>query len=91
MKNQDIVDAILLPSTTRVQRVGFFQLRDESGSGIGKNFGFWYGSGSDSGIGIAILAIGYLITGIENLDQVFIGFLTKCSTAVFVDFLFWLL
>ena len=51
-----------------------FQLRDGSGSGIGKNFGFGFGYGSGSGIGTAFF-INRVLSGIENLDRVFFGYI----------------
>ena len=50
------------------------QLRDGSGSGIGKNFGFGFGYGSGSGIGTAFF-INRVLSGIENLDRVFFGYI----------------
>ena len=62
------------------------QLRDGSGSGIGKNFGFGFGYGSGSGICTAFF-INRVLSGIENLDRVFFGYIADkvfsfCSTKV---------
>ena len=51
-----------------------FQLRDGSGSGIGKNFGFGFGYGSGSGIA-NIYMMNRVLSGIQNLDQVFSGYI----------------
>ena len=51
-----------------------FQLRDGSGSVIGKNFGFGFGYGSGSGIG-TVFFINRVLSGIENIDRVFFGYI----------------
>ena len=55
-----------------------FQLRDGSGSGIGKNFGFGFGYGSGSGIGTVFL-INRVLSGIQNLDRVFFGYIPNTA------------
>ena len=52
-----------------------FQLRDGSGSGIGKNISGRIGYGSGTGICIIYL-INWVLSGSENLDQVFFGYLS---------------
>ena len=63
----------MIPSHEQGPTGRCFQLRDGSGSGIGKNFGFGFGYGSGSGIGTAFF-INRVLSGIENLDRVFIGY-----------------
>ena len=55
-----------------------FQFRDGSGSGIGKNFGFGFGYGSGSGIG-TIFLINRVLSGIQNLDRVFFGYIPNTA------------
>ena len=52
----------------------YFQLWDGSGSGIGNKFGFGFKNGSGSGIGTAFF-INRVLSGIKNLDLVFIGYI----------------
>ena len=51
-----------------------FQLRDGSGSGIGKNISGRIGYGSGTGICIVYL-INRVLSGSENIDRVFFGYL----------------
>ena len=51
-----------------------FQLRDGSGSGIGKNISGRIGYGLGTGIGIKY-CVNRVLSGIENLDRVFVDFL----------------
>ena len=53
-----------------------FQLRDGSGSGIGKNISGRIGYGLGTGICIVYL-INRVLSGSENLDWVFFGYLTS--------------
>ena len=53
----------------------WFQLRDGSGSGIGKNISGRIGYGSGTGIFIIYL-INRVLSGSENLDQVFFGYVS---------------
>ena len=69
-----MVDISLCVSWNQGPTGSCFQLRDGSGSGIGKNFGFGFGYGSGSGIGTAFF-INRVLSGIENLDRVFFGYI----------------
>ena len=63
----------LLTSTDQGPTGRGFQLRDGSGSGIGKNISGRIGYGSGTGIFIIYL-INRVLSGSANLDRVFFGY-----------------